>query len=272
VVDVAGTVHQAGDVNAAFTLMSTAKPFTLAAVVDAVGADAVRDVVGIEATGLAFNDVAAVERVPDGRTNPMVNPGAIAVCSLIPGHGVEDRWRWLIGRLSEFAGRPLEVDDDVLASASATNYRNRELAAALAARGAIASEASTALDLYTRQSSLRVEAVDLATMGATLADGGRNPVSGADVVTPAAARAAMVAMTVAGMYERSGSWLWDVGLPGKSGISGAMVTVSPGQGALASYSPPLDAAGNSVRGGLAAAHLSRALGLDMLAAEPWTPN
>ena len=272
VVDVAGTVHVAGDARVRFTLMSAAKPFTFAAVADAIGIDRVRAHVGIDATGLPFNEVAAVERSDHGRTNPMVNPGAITVCSLIPGEAVEDRWAWLLDRLSAFAGAPLSVDDAMLDSAMATNHRNRELAAALAVRGVLGCDPETALALYTRQSSVRVAVVDLATMGATLADGGVNPVSGRSVVSHEAARAAMVAMTVAGMYERSGSWLWDVGLPGKSGISGAMVTVSPGRGSLASYAPPLDAAGNSVRGGLAAAHLADVLGLDMLAAVPFVAD
>jgi glutaminase len=124
------------------------------------------------------------------------------------------------------------------------------------------------VDLYTRQSCLAVTSVDLAVMGATLADGGVNPVTGEAVVRAETAQAVLAMMTIAGMYETSGDWLYDVGLPGKSGIGGGMVTVSPGKGALGTFSPPLDSAGNSVRGTLCAAYLSRTLGLDLLASAP----
>jgi glutaminase len=271
-VDVQGRIAEAGDAHRPFVLMSTAKPFTFAAVAQVLGMDDVRRRVGINATGRPFNSTEAVERHTAGRTNPMVNAGAILTCSLIPGDDRDERWAFLLERLSAFAGRALALDEEIYASASATNHRNRALTALLVDVGALTSDPDEALDLYTRQSCVALEAVDLATMGATLADGGVNPVSGDTVVAADVARAAMVAMTVAGMYERSGDWLWDVGLPGKSGISGAMVTVSPGKGALASYSPRLDAVGNSVRGARAAAHLARALDLDMLAAAPIGPG
>ena len=170
--------------------------------------------------------------------------------------------------LSRFAGAELALDEEVYASASETNYRNRELVAALAERGAIAGDPAVALDLYTRQSSLAVTARDLAAMGATLAAGGVNPLTGTRVVSPSACRHTLAVMATAGLYETSGDWLYDVGLPGKSGIGGGIVTVSPGKGGLGTYAPRLDAAGNSVKGQLAARDLSRALGLDLFASEP----
>ena len=149
----------------------------------------------------------------------------------------------------------------------ATNHRNRSLAQFLYARGA-RRYPDEAVELYTRQSCVAVTAEDLAVMGATLADGGVQPAdTGERVVDLATCRATLATMIVAGMYETSGDWLYDVGLPGKSGIGGGMVTVSPGKGALGTFSPPLDSAGNSVRGGLAARYLSRTLGLDLLASE-----
>lgn len=263
-----GVVHEAGDSRVPFTLMSVSKPFVFALVCDEVGIDAARSLVGVNATGLPFNSAHAVDRAADGRTNPMVNAGAIASTSLVPGGDVESRWGWLADGLARFAGRPLDLDEATLASARATNFRNRALAMLLRGADALAGEPEAAVELYTRQCSLLATSVDLATMGATLADGGLNPVTGQRVVSAAAARAALAVMSIAGMYEASGDWLLDVGYPGKSGISGGIVAVSPGKGALGVFSPLLDGDGNSVRGQLAARFLAAELGLDLLASEP----
>ena len=247
--------------------MSVAKPFVFALACEAIGIEAVRRRVGVNATGMAFNSAYAVERAPGGRTNPMVNAGAIACTSLLPGDGAEERWELLHDGLSRFAGHRLRLDEATLRSALDTNHRNRGLANMLAGVGALEGDPSEAVEVYTRQSCLSVNAVDLAVMGATLADGGRNPLTGERVIDPETAHATLAVMTIAGMYETSGDWLFDVGMPGKSGIGGGLVTVSPGKGALGTFSPLLDAAGNSVRGELAARHLARRLGLDVLASE-----
>jgi glutaminase len=268
VVSVGGDVHDVGDAGVEFTVMSVAKPFVFAIVCDALGPDEVQRRIGVNATGLPFNAVEAVARRADGRTNPMVNPGAIATTSLVGGAAPDERWEAIRRGVSAFAGRELALDDEVYASASATNVRNRELVGALAERGALRGDPEEALDLYTRQSSLAVTARDLAAMGATLADGGVNPLTGERVVGPSAARHTLAVMATAGLYETSGDWLYDVGLPGKSGIGGGIVTVSPGKGGLGAFSPRLDEAGNSVRGQLVARDLSRALGLDLFASEP----
>jgi glutaminase len=256
------SVYAAGDAEREFTLMSVAKPFVFALVCESLGAEEARDKLGANATGLAFNSPAAVEGSADGRTNPMVNPGAIAATSLTAG------WEHLVEGLSRFAGRQLEVDEEVYASASETNHRNRELARQLEARGRIYRDPAEALDLYTRQSSLSVTAKDLAAMGATLAGGGVNPLTRERVVSAETCRYVLAVMTTAGLYETSGDWLYDVGLPGKSGIGGGIVTVSPGKGALGTFAPPLDEAGNSVKGQLVARFLSRRLGLDLFASNP----
>lgn len=267
VVDVGGAAHCAGDADVGFTIMSVAKPFVFALVCEALGPDAARDRIGVNATGLAFNALAAVERSADGRTNPMVNPGAIVTTSLLPGDG-EAKWDALQRGLSAFAGRPLEVDEEVYASASATNHVNRAAAHLLHSRGLLGCPPDVALDLYTRQSCLRVTARDLATMGATLADGGVNPVTGARVIAAGLCHPVLAVMMTAGLYETSGDWLYLVGQPGKSGIGGGIVTVSPGKGGLGTFSPPLDAAGNSVRGQRVARFLSQRLGLDLLNSRP----
>jgi len=267
VVGVTGSSYGAGDTRHEFTIMSVAKPFVFALVCELLGAEPVRQKVGVNATGLAFNSLASVELSPDGRSNPMVNAGAIAVTSLIPGDGHAGKWLFLRNGLSRFAGRDLELSDEVYASAAATNHRNRAIANLLASRGRIYSDPAEAVDLYTRQSCLLVSAEDLAVMSATLADGGVNPLTGLRVVTPGVCQHALAVMATAGMYETSGDWLFDVGTPGKSGIGGGIMTVSPGKGGLGTFSPLLDRAGNSVRGQLAARHLSRTLGLSLFASQ-----
>ncbi|MEU4602634.1 glutaminase A [Kribbella sp. NPDC023972] len=263
-----GRLFEAGDSRRSFTIMSVAKPFVFALTCQAVGVDAIRTLVGVNATGLPFNSVQAVERSSAGRTNPMVNPGAIATTSLTPGRLLADRWQFIVDGLSRFAGRELHLDLDVLASALATNHRNRALAALLRSVDGLAGDPDEATELYTRQSCLSVAATDLAVMGATLADGGVCPVTQQRVIDPDVARVTLAVMTIAGLYETSGDWLIDVGVPGKSGIGGGVVTVSPGKGALGTFAPRLDRAGNSVKGQLAAQFLARRLGLDLLASQP----
>lgn len=268
IADVGGAVHSVGDAAVEFTLMSVSKPFVFALVSEVLGIGAVRKRVGVNPTGLPFNSASAVERSRAGRTNPMVNAGAIATTSLVPGSNPDARWAWLADGISRFAGHKLELDVETLASARATNFRNRALAMLLKESEALDGDPLAAVDLYTMQCSLNVNATDLAIMGATLAAGGVNPLTGERVVGTAVARATLAVMSIAGLYEGSGEWLLDVGFPAKTGISGGLVAVSPGKGALASFSPLLDEDGNSVRGQLAARALAVELGLDLFAAVP----
>jgi glutaminase len=224
--------------------------------------------IGANATGLPFNSLEAIEQSGDGRTNPMVNAGAIATTSLVPGATTEAKWQFIQEGLSRFAGRALALHDEVFASASETNHRNQSIARLLQSYERLYSDPAEAVDLYTRQSSLAVTARDLAAMGATLADGGVNPLTGGRVVDAATCRYTLAVMATAGLYETSGDWLYDIGLPGKSGIGGGIVTVSPGKGGLGTFAPPLDEAGNSVKGRLVARFLSRRLGLDLFASAP----
>jgi glutaminase len=269
-VGTSGSVYAAGDAGHGFAVMSVAKPFVFALICQALGPEEARRRVGVNATGLAFNSLAAVERGQDGRTNPMVNAGAIATTSLVPGATAEARWAFLLDGLSRFAGRSLALDEEVYASASATNHRNRRIAGLLADHGRLWCDPAEAVDRYTRQSSLRVSATELAVMGATLADGGVNPLTREQVVDAAVCHFTLAVMTTAGLYETSGDWLYDVGVPAKSGIGGGIVVVAPGKGALATFAPPLDGFGNSVKGQLAARFLSRRLGLSLFVSEPET--
>ena len=267
VAGIRGGMWRAGETRHEFTIMSVAKPFVFALACEMLGVEPVRQSLGVNATGQAFDSLAVIERSPDGRSNPMVNAGAIAATSLVPGDSSTAKWLFLSEGLSRFAGRNLALSDELYASASATNHRNRAIANLLASRGRIYCDPVEAVDLYTRQSCLQVSAEDLAVMSATLADGGVNPATGLRVVTPAVCRQVLAVMATAGMYETSGDWLFDVGVPGKSGIGGGIMTVSPGKGGLGTFSPLLDEAGNSVRGQLAARHLSRTLGLSLFASE-----
>lgn len=268
VVQTDGQVHAAGDADIEFTIMSVAKPFVFALVCEDTGTERARQWLGVNATGLAFNSLAAIESGAGGRTNPMVNPGAIATTSLVPGATVEDRWQAILDGLSRFAGRPLAIDQDVYASASATNHRNQSIARLLQSYDRLDGDPSDVVDLYTRQSCLSVTAHDLAVMGATLADGGVNPLTGERVISAGACRCTLAVMATAGLYETSGDWLYTIGLPAKSGIGGGIVTAAPGKGGLGTFAPPLDPAGNSVRGQLAAQYLSECLGLDLFVSRP----
>ena len=266
--DAGGNVYAAGDAEYEFTIMSVSKPFVFALVCQELGVEETRQKIGANATGLAFNSLAGIERNHDGRTNPMVNSGAIATTSLAPGQTLAAKWNFVHQGLSRFAGRRLALDDEVYLSASATNYRNHAIARLLQSYGRIYIDPLQAVDLYNKQCTLNVSARDLAVMGTVLASGGVNPITGKRVIDNAVCHSTLAVMATAGLYETSGDWLFDTGLPGKSGISGGIVSVSPGKGGLGTFAPPLDNAGNSVKGQLVAKFLSQQLGMDLFASQP----
>jgi glutaminase len=269
VAGIGGNVFAAGDTDHEFSIMSVSKPFVFALLCQEMGAEQARAKLGANATGMPFNSLAAVERSPDGRTNPMVNAGAIATTSLVPGSTVEAKWQFIYDGLCRFAGRKLALNEEVYASATETNHRNQAIARLLQSLGQIYCDPAQATDLYTKQCSLNVSAKDLAVMGATLADGGVNPITKESVVDPMVCHYALAVMATAGLYETSGDWLFDIGLPGKSGIGGGIVTVSPGKGGLGTFAPLLDSAGNSVKGQLVAKFLSQRLGMDLFVSKPF---
>jgi glutaminase len=260
---VTGEQYAVGDTDYHFTTMSIAKPFTLALILEAIGPDELRAKVGLNATGQPFASVVAIELHPQHLTNPMVNSGALATISLAPGETADDKWQFILDGLSRFAGRPLSLNDEVFASASATNYRNQGISRILYDHRRLYFDPVGITDVYTKQSCLNVTARDVAIMAATLANGGVNPHTGEQVVDARHCPHVLAAMTTAGMYETSGDWLFDMGVPGKSGVGGGIITVSPGKGGLGVFSPPLDSAGNSIRGQLAAKFLSQRLGLNL---------
>ncbi|WP_311211582.1 MULTISPECIES: glutaminase A [unclassified Arthrobacter] len=272
VVEVDGGVHVAGDADVKFSIQSISKAFVYALVCEEFGHAAVADLVGVNNTGLAFNSVMAIELNNGHPMNPMVNAGALATTALMPGMTPDEQWAAIHSGLSAFAGRDLVLDEEVYASEAATNTRNSAIARLLESYGRMGRDPLDVVDVYTRQCSLLVSARDLAIMGATLADGGVNPVTGKRVVSADVCRDTLAVLAANGLYERSGEWLFEIGLPGKSGVSGGLLTVSPGKAGIGAYSPRLDAAGNSVRGQQATAYLSRVLGLNIFASQAHVPD
>ena len=257
-----GQVYVAGDL-VPFTIQSVSKPFVYALALADQGHDAVLAKVGNEPTGDPFNSISIDERT--GRaSNPMVNAGAIVTTSLVSGATRAAQLERVVSGLSAFAGRPLDIDDEVFASERATGDRNRAIAWFMRSAGLLDDDVDEQVDLYFRQCAVVVTARDLAVMAATLANGGVNPVTGDQVVPRDVVASVLTVMTTCGMYDYAGEWLYRVGLPAKSGVSGGVAAALPGQLGLGLHSPLLDSRGNSVRGVAAAERISRTLGLHLL--------
>jgi len=269
VAEVDGNVHVAGQTEYEFTIQSISKAFVYALVCQHMGHELIGQRIGVNNTGFGFDSVVALELNGGNPMNPMVNAGAIATSALVPGSTPTAKWECIRDGLSRFAGRSLEIDSAVYESESGSNMRNRGIAQLLESYGRLDVDPRTAVDVYTKQCALQISARDLAIMGATLADGGVNPVTGDQVVGPTICRDTLAVLAANGLYQRSGEWLFEIGVPGKSGVSGGIVTIAPGKAGLATFSPLLDRAGNSVRGQLATAHLTRTLGLNIFMSNPY---
>jgi glutaminase len=266
VVTADGKVYTAGDIKTEVSIQSISKVFTMAQVIQEQGLESVEKQIGVDATGARFNSIIAVEAVRTvvgtgaPEMNPLVNPGAISATSMVKGASADEVWKKIIGFHNDAAGRSLNVLQDVYKSESDTNQRNQAIGALMLAYGYIKNNWPQAVDLYTRQCSIGVNAKDLATMAATLAFGGKNPVTNKQVMDPAKVPGVLAVMATAGLYDDSGKWLYHTGLPAKSGVGGGIIAVSPGKFGIAVISPPLDDAGNSVRAQRAIAAISDALG------------
>jgi glutaminase len=231
---------------------------------DEQGASAIEKTIGVDATGMRFNSIVAVEFAEKAlggpEINPLVNPGAITATSMVKGGNRDAIWNSILSYYSDFAGRKLSVNQEVYKSEAETNQRNQAIGALMHAYGFIKANPQQATDIYTEQCSVSVNAQDLATMAATLANGGKNPVTGKQVMKAENVPHVLAVMATAGLYDDSGKWLYHTGLPGKSGVGGGIIAVSPGKFGIAVISPPLDEAGNSVRAQKAIADISNALG------------
>jgi glutaminase len=247
VVSTDNQVFSIGEVNYAFSIQSISKVYTLALAMEELGADRVFERIGSEPTGRAFNSVQAVVEMPTHTANPLVNAGAIATTSLISGKDANEKWNKILNFYSRAAGEKLTLIDEVYKSEAATNAGNKALSMLLAKFERIYADPFESVDIYTKQCSVGVNVVQLARMGATLANNGRNPVTGEQVIKPESVPYILSAMTMAGLYDGSGGWAWKVGLPAKSGVGGGIVAIVPGKGAIAVFSPRLDEAGNSVK-------------------------
>ena len=271
-----GKVYTAGDVKTEVSIQSISKVFTMAQVIQEQGLESVEKQIGVDATGARFNSIIAVEAVRTvvgsgaPEMNPLVNPGAISATSMVKGASADEVWKKIIGFHNDAAGRQLTVLQDVYKSESDTNQRNQAIGALMLAYGYIKNNWQQAVDLYTRQCSIGVNARDLAMMAATLAAGGKNPVTGKQVMDADKVPGVLAVMATAGLYDDSGKWLYHTGLPAKSGVGGGIIAVAPGKFGIAVVSPPLDDAGNSVRAQRAIAAISNALGGNPYAAKKAT--
>jgi glutaminase len=236
-----------GDTKTAFSIQSIAKVFSLALALEEQGRDKVFEKIGSEPTGRPFNSPLAVVDMPTHTGNPLVNAGAIATVSLISAKSAAEKWNKILGFYSRVAGEKLTLIDAVYKSEAATNTGNKALSYLLAKYDRIYADPFESVDVYTKECSVGVNALQLARMGATLANGGMNPVTGEQVIKAENVQEILSTMMMAGLYDGSGGWSWHVGLPAKSGVGGGIVAVAPGKGAIAVFSPPLDEAGNSVK-------------------------
>ena len=242
-----GEIYATGDADHLFTIQSVSKPFMYGYALQHYGRDYVLRHVGVEPTGEAFNSI-VLDEVANRPFNPMVNAGAIAVAALMPGDSPEERIDAMRRLFSNLAARKLDIDEAVFRSELETGHRNRAIAYMMLNTGMIARDPIEALDLYFRQCSITVTCRDLALMAATLANDGTNPRTGLEVFNPHYVRDVLSVMNSCGMYNYAGQWSYEVGMPAKSGVSGCILAVIPGQVGIGVYSPPLDAQGNSVRG------------------------
>lgn len=255
-----GKVYTVGDIKSEVSIQSISKVFTMTMVMDQSGPNALENNMGVDATGQVFNSIYAIEQHKGAEMNPLVNAGAITATSMVEGSTYEEIWGKILSTYEAFAGRELTVLEDIYRSEAETNQRNRAIASLMSAYGHITTDAMRATDIYTRQCSVGVNAKDLGIMAATLANAGKNPVTGKQVMKAENVPETLAVMATAGLYDDAGKWLYKTGLPAKSGVGGGILAISPGKFGIAVISPPLDAAGNSVRAQKAIADISNALG------------
>lgn len=259
-VSVQGDIYQVCDSHYKYAIESISKIMTLGLALEQKGADEVHTKIGADPTGLPFNSVLALELHDDKPLTPLVNAGAISTVSLIDAKDKEDRWQKILNFQSQLANDDIKLSNEVNESEQHTNTHNKAISLLLESSGRIYSEPMEACDVYTRQCSTLFNCVDLATVGATLANGGFNPISKQQVIQEINIPRILAEMTMEGLYDTSGDWAYDVGLPSKSGVGGGLLSVIPNIGALAAFSPRLDQYGNSVRGQLMLKYIAKQMG------------
>lgn len=257
-----GHIYEIGDTQQTFTIQSISKALVYGLALEDRGEAHVRSRIGVEPSGDAFN---AISLQPgSGRPfNPMINAGAIAATGQILARNGKSRIERIVSYLSGCAGRPLGIDPDVYHSESETGHRNRAIGWMLRNFNIIDEEPTDILETYFQQCAIQVTCRDLAVIGATLANQGVNPLTRKQVVAPEYVGNILALMTSCGMYDFSGEWISQVGLPAKSGVGGGILAVLPGQLGIGIFSPPLDAQGNSARGIHVCTDLSRDMALHL---------
>ncbi len=242
-----GVVYEAGDSRQPFTIQSISKPFVYGLALEDHGRAPVLQKIGVEPTGDAFNSISLDPGTGRPR-NPMINAGAIAAAGLIAGKSPQTKLRRLLDMLGLYAGRDLALDDTVYRSESDTGHRNRAIGHMLRNFDILTEEPTPSVELYFQQCSVSVTCRDLGIMAATLANRGINPVTGKQAIRGEYVESILSVMGSCGMYDYAGEWIYNIGMPAKSGVSGGVIAVLPGQIGIGVFSPPLDARGNSVRG------------------------
>jgi glutaminase len=263
-----GKLYSAGDVDYRFSIQSVAKPFTAALIMTQQSPSMLRDKIGVEPTGLPFNSKLAIEVHEARSVNPLVNAGALAAVSLVQASSESDRWNQVLQNLSDFAARPLSVLDKVYESEYSTAFGNRAIANLLYNYGRLYSDPEEALRIYTRECSVGVSTRDLGLMGATIANGGLNPVTRKQVMPAKHVPELLALMAMAGFYDESGDWMFTAGLPAKTGVGGGIVAIVPGRFAIAAFSPRINEAGNSIRALRAIRDIAGELGVGVFGANP----
>ena len=265
IVDKDGNIYEVGDTNSLVSIQSISKVFTAALVMSEKGSKFVQEKIGVNATGAAFNSIIAIEQHSGSASNPFVNAGAIQSTSWVKAEDSRERWIKIRANMSAYAGRNLELNEEVYESEVNDNKRNQAISKILDAYGRMGSDPLEATTVYTKQCSLNISSRDLAVMGATLANHGKNPLTNAQVINARHTPKIMAVMATAGLYDNAGDWLYDTGAPAKSGVGGGIVAVIPGEFGIGVVSPPLDSFGNSVRAQLAIKYIINELGLNPLA-------
>ncbi len=260
-----GSLLTVGDTDFRFGIESVSKVPTALLAMEQYSDREVLHKIGADATGLPFNSIMAILLENDHPSTPLVNAGAISACSMIkPVGDSTGKWKSIIDFLTALAGSTVEVIDDLYRSESDTNFNNRSIAWLLKNYNRIYDDPMMALDLYTRQCSIGVTASQLATVAATIANGGVNPRTRKRVFRAELTPRIVSLMATVGFYEHTGDWLFETGLPAKSGVGGGILGVVPGVMGVAAFAPPLDAAGNSVKAQKALACIARELDLNLL--------
>ena len=258
-----GQVIEVGDASHGFTIQSISKIFTYGMALEDHGREVLLERVGVEPTGDPFNSIIRLDEGSKRPYNPMINAGAIATTSLIHGDSPTDKLNRLLAMFADYMGREIFIDMPTFMSERATGHRNRAIAHLMLNFGMIGDDIEAALDLYFQQCAVMVTCHDLAVMAATLANQGHNPITQTQAVQPDYVRDILSVMYTCGMYNRAGEWAYRVGIPAKSGVSGGILAVVPGQAGIATFSPAIDANGNSVRGVRVFEALSQEYGLHL---------